>query len=334
LPVSALRPAPWTFHLLHRMAQGISAFPNDPVLSLARILPCVKDLQPAMRDVPDLDVIHVVNLNFPSLAVAAWAEAKRRGCPLMITPFLHVNGERIYPRTVLQQATLVLAQSQVEVAALIRLGVSAKRILLTGVGIDADTARGGDSARFRRSFQLGDEPIVVFVGTASIDKGALQLYQAMKLFWQKGGCARLVMAGRMTRAVDSAIPQDGRVWRLGPVSDDVKRDLLAAAALLVMPSRVESLGIAYLEAWANGLPVIGARVGAVAELIAHNVNGLLVPFGDCEAIAQAIQDLLTDGALRALLGERGRQLVEERYTWAVVLPRILKAYEQALAGRK
>ena len=71
-----------------------------------------------------------------------------------------------------------------------------------------------------------------------------------------------------------------RTRRLGPVRGQLKQDMLAATDLFVLPSRVDSFGIVYLEAWAYGLPVIGCRAGGVPDVIDDGQDGLLVNYGD------------------------------------------------------
>jgi glycosyltransferase involved in cell wall biosynthesis len=106
-----------------------------------------------------------------------------------------------------------------------------------------------------------------------------------------------------------------RIHLLGPVSDDVKQDLLAATDLFAMPSRVDSFGIVYLEAWAYGVAVIGCRAGGVPDVISDGRDGLLVEFGDEASLAAAIESLLDDAELRQAMGQRGRAKVKARYTW-------------------
>jgi glycosyltransferase involved in cell wall biosynthesis len=91
---------------------------------------------------------------------------------------------------------------------------------------------------------------------------------------------------------------DGRVRFLGARSrDEVLRTLYAADAA-VLPSRWENFPHLVVEALAVGTPVIASAVGGVPELVRHGENGLLVPSGDVDALAEAIQRLLADEALR------------------------------------
>jgi glycosyltransferase involved in cell wall biosynthesis len=106
--------------------------------------------------------------------------------------------------------------------------------------------------------------------------------------------------------------------------------MLAAIDIFALPSRTESFGIVFLEAWANGKPVVGADAGAVPELVQHEVNGLLAPFGDVDGLARAIERLTLDHVLRAALGGRGRQMAGDRYTWTHVVARVERAYELAV----
>ena len=82
-----------------------------------------------------------------------------------------------------------------------------------------------------------------------------------------------------------------------------------------MPSRTDSFGIVFLEAWANGLPVVAADAGGVPEVVRHEETGLLVPFGDLDRLSQSIAGLLADPARARQLGEAGRKLVDHGYTW-------------------
>jgi 2-deoxystreptamine N-acetyl-D-glucosaminyltransferase/2-deoxystreptamine glucosyltransferase len=91
----------------------------------------------------------------------------------------------------------------------------------------------------------------------------------------------------------------------------------------------ETFGYTILEAMASGLPVIGSRVGAVPELIEHGRTGLLVPFGDVNALAEAIDRVLSDPGLAKDIGATARTKALQ-YALEEIGPRHESLYEMAL----
>jgi glycosyltransferase involved in cell wall biosynthesis len=95
-----------------------------------------------------------------------------------------------------------------------------------------------------------------------------------------------------------------------------------------MPSRTDSFGIVFLEAWANRLPVVAAAAGGVTEVVEHERTGLLVPFGDVDSLAAALDRLLRNPVESARMGSAGQAMVQHGYTWDdrfVVLDRRMRA---------
>jgi len=96
-----------------------------------------------------------------------------------------------------------------------------------------------------------------------------------------------------------------RVTWLGNVSDDVLASEYVNCDLFCLPSRQEAFGIVFVEAMAAGKPVVAARAGAVPELVRDGLEGLLIPEQDWQGLAQALERLRENEALRACMGERG-----------------------------
>jgi hypothetical protein len=86
----------------------------------------------------------------------------------------------------------------------------------------------------------------------------------------------------------------------------------AEAQVLCLPSRREGVPLVLLEAMSFGLPVIATPVGGIADYVAHEDNGLLVPPGDVDALAVSIAVLAADPELRTRLGEAARRRVAEQ----------------------
>lgn len=99
------------------------------------------------------------------------------------------------------------------------------------------------------------------------------------------------------------------VGLLGPVTQEAVRAELQSADAFVLASRHEPLGVAYMEAMACELPVIGTDAGGVKELITPGRDGILVPPGDAEALAEAMSVLMEDHGLRASLGAAARRRI-------------------------
>ena len=100
----------------------------------------------------------------------------------------------------------------------------------------------------------------------------------------------------------------------GAVDRDVLERAYATAAVFALPSSKEGFGIVYLEAWANGLPVIGSRFGAAGEVIDDGVDGITVDPADAPSLADALVRLLRDPERAAKMGAAGRAKVERLYS--------------------
>lgn len=133
------------------------------------------------------------------------------------------------------------------------------------------------------------------------------------------------------RDLDAMIAAAGlgdTVELLGSVTQEAVRSELQSADGFVLASRHEPLGVAYMEAMACELPVIGTDAGGVQELIAGDRDGLLVPPGDAQALADAMEKLMDDPTLRRTLGEAARQRIVADFS----ARRSADALAAALAG--
>jgi len=226
----------------------------------------------------------------------------------------------------------VVAQTKAERDFYVSRGADPTRVYVVGPGFNPDDLAGGDAARFRARYHL-EHPIVYMLTKMSHDKGVTHTIEAMRQLWDAGSDAHLVLAGDILDTFDAyyarlpAAVKD-RILLLGTISDEDKRDLLAAGDVLAMPSRTDSFGIVYLEAWAYGKPVVGARTWGVMDVIDDGKDGLLVPFGDVEALSQAFAYLLEHPAEAEAMGQRGREKAFGEHTWVHKYPQIRDLYLQ------
>lgn len=294
----------------------------------------------------DFDLVHAANISIESTVIAGARAAWRAAMPFVVTPFVHlgVPGDRGVVRyysmphqvDVLRKADATIVQTEQEGAFLAKQGVPEGRLHRIGVGVHMDDVTGGDAERAKEMYAFRGQ-IVYFSGTAAADKGTYDLVAAMRLLWAEGREVTLVLTGPMlseARAAFARLPREelAHIRLLGFVEKKRQADILAATDILALPSRTDSFGIVFLDAWANGKPVIGAEAGGIPGVISDGVDGLLVPFGDVSALAGALRRLLDDPALARRLGEAGRRKVLARYTWDRIVAQVEDLYG-ALLGR-
>jgi N-acetyl-alpha-D-glucosaminyl L-malate synthase BshA len=120
-----------------------------------------------------------------------------------------------------------------------------------------------------------------------------------------------------------------RIHFLG--KQDRVNELLPLADLMLMPSEMESFGLAALEAMACETPAIATRVGGVPELITDGIDGLLFPIGDVDAMAAASIALLSDPERHQAMRKAARKTAQDRFCSTRILPRYIEFYKSLLA---
>jgi glycosyltransferase involved in cell wall biosynthesis len=341
LPVRHL-PLGWlTFPALRRIVWLSSRFSAAAAMSLARFSPWVPGLAVALREEP-ANLLFAWNVTLEGLTAAVAQQARRQGSPWIAVPLLHLGRPRFYTMrhqmSLLRQAAFVLAQTAYDQAFLLERGFAAERVRVVSPGVDAEATLGADGRRFRDKYGV-QGPVLLTLGALGYDKGTLHLLAAAQKMWAEGRRLTVALAGPLDGSARRAVERLPAAQRehcrcLGWIAESDKWDALAAADIVALPSRTESFGIVFLEAWACGKPVIGARTGAVGAVIADGIDGLLVPFGDVAGLANALHTLLDDPRLAAEMGHRGREKVLSEYTWDRQYDRLRGVVEQVMEESK
>ena len=110
--------------------------------------------------------------------------------------------------------------------------------------------------------------------------------------------------------------------------------LLSVSDVFLLPSKEESFGLAALEAMACGVPVVGARVGGVPEVIEHGVSGFLHDADAVDEMAASTLLLLRDPALHAVMADAARRRVLDKFSADRIVPMYEAAYERLVAARR
>ena len=182
----------------------------------------------------------------------------------------------------------------------------------------------------------GDTPIVLWVGRLDRVKGLDPLLRAfVEVAAKTRAHLVLVGGGPLKERLDEQVRQFnllGRVHLMGPRRD--VPSLLKACDVFAFPSRTEGLPNALLEAMAAGCPIVTTDVAGCRDLIAHQQTGLLVPYGDTQALATAILRLLEDRDLAGRLGRNAAESVERNWHINRMLDEYAALYDEVLAAGK
>lgn len=222
------------------------------------------------------------------------------------------------------RANAVLAVSESTAGALVAQGVDRERIQVAPNGF----------TRLPPAVDppVPDEPFVLAVGTLEPRKGHDLLLRAFAR--ADVGGHRLVFAGpsagraEAMKALAHELGLANRLTILDAVEDRVLAGLYRDASALCMPSVAEGFGLPALEAMAEALPVIATDLEVVREVVGE--AGLLVPPGDVDALARALERILADDVLRPRLRQAGLERAA-RFTWEAAAKRTAAAYARAVA---
>jgi len=229
--------------------------------------------------------------------------------------------------------TRIIVQNSDDQAMIKGLGIGADKIvLIAGSGVDCDVL-------VPMAAPAPGVVRVAFVGRMLKDKGLRSLIRALGLLRVRGSSVELLLAGEPDLENPSSIALDefaawGRepgVTCLGHVEDIA--DVWRRAHIAVLTSRGgEGLPKCLLEAASCGRPMIASDIGGSRDICVDGETGLLVPVGDDEALAAAIERLAADAGLRARMGAAARTLVEARFSSQLIGAQTVAVYRSLLAA--
>lgn len=204
----------------------------------------------------------------------------------------------------------------------------AKTVLIRGSGVDLK--------HFAVSPLNGGTPIVMLASRMLWDKGVGEFVAAAELLRARGVHARFVLVGDSDPGNPSYIPRHQlEAWhRAGAVEWWGRREdmpaVLAQAYMVCLPSYREGLPKVLLEAAACGRPLIAADVPGCREVVRNRENGLRVPVGCSESLANAVLSLLGDRSGAQAMGRRSREIAEREFGFEGVVGQTMKLYEELL----
>lgn len=176
-------------------------------------------------------------------------------------------------------------------------------------------------------------PNVVFLGVLCERKGVYDLLQAWPAVVKTVPDAHLVLCGPgeldAVRALSRELGIESSVRVAGWVAGDAKESLVRSAWAVVLPSHVEALPMAILEALAAGVPVVQPRHAAFPEVVEATGGGIIAE-ANVKALADAIESLLLDPPRARALGETGQRAALQRFNVQRMAEGVLNVYREAL----
>jgi len=287
------------------------------------------------------DMIMATNNRAVTFYMSYWMK-RLLNIPLILMPITHF-GDKWTSQSILKKiysfADHLIACTEFEKNHFAREGIPESKISVHPLGIPFQKDARQETENIKMKYGLGREPIVAYIGSMVNGKGIDVLIRAMKIVWQQCPLAQLLLAGKkskdfemiINKSLDQLTPEEkGWVRNIDYFSDNEKPELFACVDIIVMASRVDAFGVTYLDAWAQGKPVIGCRNMPQETIIDDGENGLLVEYGNVNELAESIVKLLTNEELRSNMGENGKQKVLRIYNLDVYAKNIIEEYRKRL----
>jgi glycosyltransferase involved in cell wall biosynthesis len=315
----------------HLLATGCRrAFARLPCLRRVDLEPWAhrrfdRELSRQLARLPGVRVVHA----FEGTALATFQAARQAGMRTVLDVasaherYMAVEGRSLQPRIAQERllADILLAPSDYVVSCLTEAGVDASRIVKVPYGVDQATFRRDAGARADGVYR------VVFVGRIGRRKGVQHLLEA----WRRLALpdAELLLVGEADEQGRRLLDRYAGLYRhLGARPRHEVHRFLRESDVFVLPSLAEGSALVTYEAMASELPIITTpNSGSVAR---NGVDGFLVPAGDVDAIGERLALLHAQPALRRTMGARGRQLIEQAYTWRHYRARIGQLHHRVL----
>lgn len=280
----------------------------------------------------DFDVLHIHEPNAPSLSMLALRIAEG---PIVAT--FHTSTTK---SLVLSTFQGVLRPLHEKISGRIAVSELARRWQVEALGSDAvEIPNGVDVHAFAGASPLPGYPreggTVLFLGRYDEPrKGMAVLLGALPTLVAHHPDLEVLVVGRgdEERLLREAGPHAKHLKLLGQVTDEEKASALRSADVYCAPNLGgESFGIVLVEAMAARTPVVASELDAFRRVLRDGTAGILVPIGDSERLAAALDSVLTDAPLRTALVRAATTAVAD-YDWPVVAEQILRVYETVTVG--
>lgn len=299
----------------------------------------------------------IIHTHTPKPGFLGQIAAKMAGVPIIINTLhgfyfhdhMHPALRRFYitlEKIAARCSDVILSQNREDIETAIREGICPpEKIKHLGNGIDIqrfDLANLSWQDVVHKRLEVGlpdGAKVVGFVGRLVREKGLLELFAAARIVREQVPDVRFLFVGPVdTVKSDALTPDTAQQYGIADICHflGMRQDMPELYALMdvfVLPSHREGFPRAPMEASAMKVPCVVTNIRGCREVVEHNRNGLMVPLGDVQALADAIVKLLSDREKAQRMGEEGRRMAETLFDEKLMFARVKTEYVRLLEAK-
>jgi glycosyltransferase involved in cell wall biosynthesis len=242
---------------------------------------------------------------------------------------------------ILKKADLILTRTKDPHDWIESKGISPDKVKLAPPGITDEELMPGDPKNFEEKYKVKDD-IILFLGRIRKQKGIFLLLDAFANIKKDIPTAKLVYIGtddkesdglKFTPKLKQAIKDKNiaDVHILGPIFGKPKNDAIAACSILTLPSSLEAFGQVFVQAMAQGKPVVGTNTGGVPYVVDHKKEGFLMKPWDNKMLELYLLNLLKNEKLRKAMGSYGKKKAPQ-YSYSKLASKFIEYCENSLSN--
>jgi len=289
-------------------------------------------------DNSDADVIGASSIDYLFADYPVKRRKRKNAKPFVIYGALHLHNNKvlgIYKKRI-EAADYYIANTLYEKKVIVDMGIDEEKVKVIGAGSDiyqeADFSVSDE--QLRAKYNIAPDAIAItYIGRHEVLKGIPMLINAFQQLKATFTHIQLFVcgaAGGYTSHLQMLTAVDNRIQLFTNITDLQKTEILRITDLLVLPSKEESFGVVFLEAWSFSKPVIGANIGAIASLIEDGTDGLLFDADSEQSLAEKMTTLIKNEELRKQMGTAGNKKYRQHYTWDIVAEKFRQVYQLAI----
>ena len=291
----------------------------------------------------EADAFFASSSNYYFMQLPLWRE-----CNFFYFASIHLDEEMEKTHLLKKQiecmnaSTLYIANTHFEQERMIKYGVDKDKTFVLGCGVELSDFEINDQSvvrQFKKDLGIPENALLTgYIGRLEKTKNVHLIIAAFAKLNENISESYLLIAGTGSNYVEdlkNIVSQlspnvSSRIKFLTEFDQSKKASLFNSLDVLVLPSKNESFGLVFLEAWSCKKPVIGTSIGAVRDVVTDGYDGLIVAPDDVDDLAEKMSILLSDKNLRERLGENGFQKVKEKYTWDIIVSKLRSCFTRAL----